>query len=214
MLLGLTWLTGIGIVGEARVAFSYIFTFLNAFLGFFIFVLHFALRGEVVDEFKRSVSNKRQSFASTRSSTLRKTFLSDTNSRSGGGGGGDSSFTSSTASTTGAWRPIKSVVPQTQGISPGNARKGSLESTESGDSSASDPVSQTRTISPEKQYLSGDDATKRPLATIKSDPELDNVSSPSVQAGEPAPATDVKRKVVLPADDDDGTQSCASSSEA
>ncbi|XP_065193618.1 cadherin EGF LAG seven-pass G-type receptor 2-like [Sycon ciliatum] len=214
VLLGLTWLTGIGIVGEARVAFSYIFTFLNAFLGFFIFVLHFALRGEVVDEFKRSVSNKRQSFASTRSSTLRKTFLSDTNSRSGGGGGGDSSFTSSTASTTGAWRPIKSVVPQTQGISPGNARKGSLESTESGDSSASDPVSQTRTISPEKQYLSGDDATKRPLATIKSDPELDNVSSPSVQAGEPAPATDVERKVVLPADDDDGTQSCASSSEA
>lgn len=93
MLLGLTWLTGVGIVGEARVAMSYIFTILNAFLGFFIFLLHFALRHEVVDEVSRSVSIKRQSLSRTTSTKLSRT-TSDANS----------------LANSNSWQPIKSVV--------------------------------------------------------------------------------------------------------
>ena len=54
-LLGLTWLFGFGLIstGDSKLAFQYIFCILNAFLGVFIFLLHFALRRDVHEEVRR-----------------------------------------------------------------------------------------------------------------------------------------------------------------
>ncbi|KAL3855925.1 hypothetical protein ACJMK2_015264 [Sinanodonta woodiana] len=47
VLLGLTWVFGFMAVEEARVGFMYVFAFLNAFQGFFVFILFTAREKQV-----------------------------------------------------------------------------------------------------------------------------------------------------------------------
>ncbi|KAL3856029.1 hypothetical protein ACJMK2_015225 [Sinanodonta woodiana] len=71
VLLGLTWVFGFIAVEEARVAFMYVFAFLNAFQGFFVFLLFTAREKQVRKSWTRLCCRKRRDNSSASNSESR-----------------------------------------------------------------------------------------------------------------------------------------------
>ncbi|KAK3577303.1 hypothetical protein CHS0354_008396 [Potamilus streckersoni] len=71
VLLGLTWVFGFLAVEDARVSFMYVFAFLNAFQGFFVFLLFTAREEQVRQSWARLCCKQKSAKASTSTSDSR-----------------------------------------------------------------------------------------------------------------------------------------------